>query len=203
MDIDALNKEKIRPITLYKSLKTGYLKDGKKQSQVMKRFGYIQDKDLSNKEYQTYYNPIDKKLLFNVNGTDVMNPRDIGTDLYLASGFLKNTNRYKESDKAFKQAKNKFQPKETSLTGHSLGHGIVSGIAGKNDKVFTLDGAYTLGQKTRDNTQAYRTQGDIFSTFRDNKVQTLRNPNASTFILPVDNLRSHNVSNIKGSKIII
>lgn len=203
MNIDALNQERIRPLTLYKSLKTGYLKDNKKQSQVMKRFGYIQDKDLSNKEYQTYYNPTQKKLLFNVNGTDVKNPRDLGTDAYLASGFLKNTNRYKESDKAFKQAKSKFQPKETALTGHSLGHAIVSGISGKNDKVYTLDGAYTLGQKTRTNTQAYRTQGDIISTFRDSKVTTLKNPNKSTFLLPLDNFNSHNVANIKNSKILV
>ena len=39
-----------------------------------------------------------------------------------------------------------------------LGHAVASGISSKNDKVITLDGAYTLGQKTRPNTTHYRTQ---------------------------------------------
>jgi hypothetical protein len=47
---------------------------------------------LSNHNQKVYYNPTERKLLYNVSGTH--NISDIGTDIYLALGGLKNTNRY-------------------------------------------------------------------------------------------------------------
>ena len=53
--------------TLFDVLSNGY-KDKKKKSKNLG--GYVMDEQLSNKHYQTYYDPKDKqKLLFNVTGT--------------------------------------------------------------------------------------------------------------------------------------
>jgi len=78
---------------------------------------------------------------------------------------FKESNRYKQSHKALRDAKTKYSVDNAVVSGHSLGHAVASGISSKNDKVITLDGAYTLGQKTRPNTTHYRTQGDLNSTF--------------------------------------
>ena len=55
--------------------------------------GYKLDKELSNHNQQVYYNPDHKKLVVSVAGTH--NLRDWGTDIFLGSGKLKDTNRYK------------------------------------------------------------------------------------------------------------
>ena len=76
---------------------------------------------------------------------------------------------------------------------------MASGISSKNDKVMTLDGAYTLGQKTRLNTTHYRTQGDLVSSLSSGKnTVTLQNPNGQQGFI-----KAHNIDNIKGQKIII
>jgi hypothetical protein len=68
---------------------------------------------------------------------------------------FKESDRYKQSHKALRDAKSKYAIDNAVVTGHSLGHAVASGISSKNDKVITLDGAYTLGQKTRPNTTHY------------------------------------------------
>jgi dienelactone hydrolase len=130
---------------------------------------------------------------------------DIGTDLYLAVGKLKDTNRYKEADKTLKAAKQKYNPETTSVAGHSLGGSIASYAASKNDKVTTLDKGATIAQKTRSNEQALRTQGDIVSLLNANSkhMTTLKNPNYRTGVRVYDALNAHNVSNIKDSGILI
>ena len=81
-------------IKLYDALKSSY---GDKQAKDhLTQAGYKYDSMLSNHNQQVWYNPNEKKLLYNVAGTH--NLTDWGTDAYLLAGKLKDTNRYKEAD---------------------------------------------------------------------------------------------------------
>jgi len=205
-----------KKVSLYDALYASYnLKEGKK---LMKRQGYYLDKKLSNDNERIFYNPKQNKLLFTIAGTH--NYNDWLTDAKLMAGNLKNSNRYKEADEKLKMAKQHYNPLQTSITGHSLGSAIAQGIGKKNDKITTLDGAYTFGQKTKGD--AYRSQGDIVSLLGSNTkhMTTLKNKNfieshknllaGSTFgaiggLIGAgkDILNSHNIENIKDQKIFI
>jgi len=152
-------------INLYDAINSSY---GDKTSiRKIENKGYIKDNSLSNHNESVYYNPQSKKLLYNVAGSH--NAHDwLVTDVGLALGRLKGTSRYEEAERVLNKAKAKYNPKETTLTGHSLSGAIVNGIANKgtNDKVYSLNGAYTIGQQTRNpnsNFHNYRVEGDIVS----------------------------------------
>jgi len=87
-----MNDAKIdRPksITLYDSLRVGYIPSENKKAQEMRKYGYEIDKGLSNENQQVYYNPTDKKLLYNITGSH--NIQDwVNSDLKLALGINKN-----------------------------------------------------------------------------------------------------------------
>jgi hypothetical protein len=189
-------------VDLYDVLKAGY-KDKNKQEHTLKKFGYERDKSLSSENHQAYYNPTNKKLVFNVSGTHSIS--DWATDAYLGAGHLKDTTRYKEADKMLKKAKEKYKPENTSVVGHSLGGSIAGYISSKNDNVYTLDKGATIGQKVRNNEHAYRTSGDIVSALNvgSKHMTTLKNPNLTTGVLPIDILNSHNVDNIKNKSIFV
>ena len=165
--------------------------------------GYKLDKELSNHNQQVYYNPEHKKLVVSVAGTH--NLRDWGTDLYLGLGKIKDTNRYKEAKNIYDKAKNKYNPLQASAVGHSLGSTISNYIASSNDKAIGLDGGYTIGQSSRNNSKQYRSNGDIVSALgaSNSNMQTLKSPNIRTGIGLIDALRSHNVSNIQNQGIKI
>jgi len=189
-------------IKLYDALKSSY--GDKRSQQQLKNAGYNYDSMLSNHNQQVWYNPNTKKMLFNVAGTH--NLKDWGTDLYLAFGKLKDTNRYKEAKNILNEAKKKYgNDIETKISGHSLGGAVSQYIAGKNDKVYTLDKGATIGQKTRSNENAYRTSGDIVSALNANstRMNTLNNYNKSTGFIPMDILKAHNVENIKNEEIFV
>jgi len=185
-------------LSLHDALKNSYkpLHDSKR---MMLNRGYYLDKKLSNHNEQIYWKPTEKKLLMTIAGTH--NIRDWGTDVYLALGKIKDTNRYKESDSILKQAKQKYNPKNTTVAGHSLGGTIAGYITSKagGDKAITLDAGYTIGQKTRSNTDAYRSKGDIVSLLGSGttRMKTLQNQ-------PSQNpLRAHDINNIKNEKILV
>lgn len=136
-------------------------------------------------------------------------------------GGLKDTTRYKQADETLKQAKAKYAPAETAITGHSLGGRIVQDIAKGSDKVYALDAGSTIGQSVKGgpNRNIYRTAGDVVSgtTAWNSNVQTLANPHTSK-ILPalfsadpkkiavagaIDAFNAHSVENIKGSNIFV
>jgi hypothetical protein len=183
---------------LYSALKASY--GDTRQTKKLLRNGFIEDTEFSNKNEKTFYNPTSKKLLYTVAGTHSV--KDIGTDIALAFGALKSTDRYKNADKNYKSVQKKYVGYEKTLVGHSLGSPIVSGISSAQDKVYTLDGGFTLGSKKRKNTTNYRTSGDVISVFAP-KAITLKNPNAKTGLFPIDALNSHNVSNIQKEKIFV
>ena len=189
-------------VNLYDALKSSY--GNRKSKEQLKNAGYNYDSMLSNHNQQVWYNPNTKKMLFNIAGTH--NLKDWGTDLYLALGKLKDTNRYKEADKILSEAKRKYgNDIQTNITGHSLAGAIGQYIGDKNDKVYTLDKGATIGQKTRSNENAYRTDGDIVSLLNANstRMKTLNNYNKATGLIPLDILKAHNVENIKNHNIFI
>jgi hypothetical protein len=191
-------------INFYNALKNSYA-DRKQQKTAFVKEGFVFDSDLSNHEHQVYYNPNEKKMLYSVKGTNPLSLKDLGTDLYLASGHLKDTSRFREEKANLEKAKKRYNPTNTTIAGHSLGASLSQYIAGKNDKVFTLDKGATFGQKTRSNETAFRVQGDAVSALNANskRMTTLRNPNWKTGIVSLDAYIAHDVDNIKGSKIFI
>jgi hypothetical protein len=190
--------------SLHSVLKNSY-KNPKDSAKDMERSGYIQDAGLSNDNQQVYFNPKDKKLLVSVAGTHKL--KDWGTNLWLAGGGLKSTNRYKEADNILKKAKEKYKVPNATVVGHSLGGAIASNIASKagGDKAITLDAGYTIGQKTRSNTNAFRTAGDLVSLLGANAkhMTTLKNNSIRTGIRPLDVLNAHNVNQIRKEKIFV
>jgi len=102
---------------------------------------------LSNSNQQVYYHPEQKKLLFNVSGTH--NLADVGTDIYLGLGKLKDTNRYKQAKNKLEEAKRKYNIDNAVITGHSLGGAISQYIGSKDDKIYTFNKGATLFQPTR------------------------------------------------------
>lgn len=188
-------------VNLHDALKSSY--GDKRARETLKRAGYNYDSMLSNHNQQVWHNPNTKKLLYNVAGTH--NLSDVGTDIWLAFGGLKNTNRYKEASKVLDEAKRKYGDVQTTVTGHSLGGAIAQYVGGKDDKVYTLDKGATIGQKTRSNENAYRTDGDIVSAMNANstRMTTLRNNNKAQGFLPLDILKAHDVANIKDQNIYI
>lgn len=148
-------------LNLAKVLNLGY-KTEKKQGKVMNKYGYKIDNELSNDNQQVYYNPEKKKLLYNITGTH--NLADKITDVKLAFGGLKNTERYKSAENTLQKAKDKYNENKVIITGHSLGGTIGNYIKKPTDELFTLNSGVTIGQKTKGgNAHNYRIQGDIIS----------------------------------------
>ena len=183
-------------IDLHEALKYSYADKGK-QMNAFKQQGYNYDSMLSNHNQQVYYNPTERNLIVNVAGTH--NLSDVGTDLYLAAGKLKDTNRYKEANTIFKQAKTKYSPASTKVFGNSLGGTIAGYIAGANDKVYTHNKGATIGQKIRPNETHYRVKGDLVSAFNSfsKGTKTLSNP----YWLKGDAYSAHLVDSLKNKKI--
>jgi len=187
--------------SLYDSLKASY---GNQESQdTLSKFGLKKDPSLSNHNEQVYIDPVKHKLLYSVAGTH--NLSDIGTDLYLAVGHLKDTNRYKEADRVFKEAKEKYKGYKTTVVGGSLGGTIAGYVAGADDKVITHNKGATIGQKVRGNETHYRTSGDLVSLLNANATHTvnLHNPNHYSGSLIKDALNAHKVDNLKNEKIFV
>lgn len=176
-------------VSLHSVFKAGYQKKHKQEGALIKQ-GYTYDKELSNHNQQFYFNPDTKKLITNVSGTH--NARDWGTNLMLATGRLKKSKRYKEAHSSYDKARTKYNPTESTVTGHSLGGAIASGIGKGSDKIVTYNKGATIGQKTRKNEASYRTKYDPVSTFAQ-KTKTLSNKG----------IDPHAVSNLKHEKISV
>ena len=164
-------------VKLHKVLKRSYAnKDEQRKGFHEDGDDYDFDDGLSNDNQQVYYDKKKKKLLVSVAGTH--NLKDVGTDVYLAMGHLKDTNRYKEAENVLNKAKVKYGVDSATVVGHSLGGGVSQYIASSKDKVYTLDKGATIGQKTRSNENAYRTSGDAVSLLNANstRMTTLKKP---------------------------
>ncbi len=182
-----------KKIDLFDVLNSSYGDSG--ANKKLEQQGYKKDLSLSNDNQTVFYNPKEKKMVFSVAGTH--NLSDVGTDVYLATGNLKSTNRYKSAKKTLDKARNKYKPSNVVVTGHSLGGAIAQYVAKKEDKVVTFNKGATIGQKTRKNETAYRTKGDIVSIFsqKQNIVKNKKNM--------FDVLGNHNLTNIKKKRIFV
>ena len=90
-------------LSLYEGLKNSY------NPQKTLGKNYILDDKLSNDNQQVYVDrKKNNKLLFSITGTRLNKLQDLGTDLYLAAGKLKDTNRYKEAESTLQKAKKKY-----------------------------------------------------------------------------------------------
>ena len=191
--------------------------------------GYILDKELSNHNEQVYYKHKtngEKKLLYTVAGTH--NLLDVGTDISLGLGRLKNTKRYKEADDILTKAKQKHRVGKATVAGHSLGGSIAGYIAGNDDDVYTLDKGATIGQPVKQNENAYRYKGDLVSILNKNStnMNTIYNNNEryhdllnntlstshSGYLMgpfrglinaPISAYKAHDIDRIKNQKIFI
>lgn len=183
-------------VELYDVIKQGYKKNPKLD-------GFILDKDLSNRNEQAYYNPTEKKYIYNVSGTKSLN--DWGVNMFLGAGKLKSTKRYLDAHKGLRQFKEKYKVNNVVVSGDSLGGAIVKNIASKGDKVHTFNKASVIGSKSRSNQTDWRVSGDPISfldKYRKN-TKTLENTNYQTKIKPIDMYKAHLPSNLKGRNIKI
>ncbi len=122
--------------------------------------GYEFLPEYSNRHNQAYLHKENNRILFNVAGTHEMG--DWGTDIMLAAGRLKSTDRYHQSKELLDAAKREHGT-NADIYGHSLGGSIAGYIAGKDDTVHTLDKGATFGQQIRENEIAIRREGDLVS----------------------------------------
>ena len=160
-------------IQLYDLLKQSYEPLNNSSLKKFEDLGYQLDTSLSNKNNKVFYNQAQNKLIFIVKGTNPTSAQDIYTDVALSFGRLKNTDRYKDSDKRLKQAKQKYGVSSALVVGHSLGAIISKYIAGSSDKVVQYNSASVIGEKPRDNVTSYRTSGDLVSLLNKNTSITL------------------------------
>ena len=189
-------------VELYDVISAGY-KDPKHQKNTLAKHGFIRDDSLSSHNNQVYYNPTQKKVIYNTTGTH--NLKDWGTNFYLGAGHLKNTTRYKEAHKGIRDAKTKYQGYNVMATGDSLGGAITRGIASKGDKIYTLNSASTIGQKTRTGENNFRVNHDPVSILNANSkhMKTIKNQNMITPSKLLNGYLAHVPSSIKHSGIKI
>lgn len=86
---NASNNPLSKRLSLYDTLRVGYLPSENQQGKEMAKYGYVIDKKLSNDNQQVYYNPETKKLLYNVTGSHTIGDW-VNSDLKLALGIRKN-----------------------------------------------------------------------------------------------------------------
>jgi hypothetical protein len=185
-------------VQLYDVIKSGYDKKNRLEKQ-----GYFKDNELSNHNKQVYFNPDKKDLIYNVSGSHTI--KDWGTNLYLATGNIKKTNRYKEAHQGIRQAKQKYKVDGVKISGDSLGGTIAGYIGGKNDKVTTLNKGSTIGQKIRSNENGFRVENDIISSLNANSkhMKTLHNQNIKSPFTSVNAYYAHIPDSIKNHNIKI
>ena len=182
---------------LYSTLKNGYSKNKKDLN------GYIFDRNLSDHNNQIYYNPTNKRLVHNINGSNSLHDWVDNAKLAVGYGF-KESNRYITSHKKLRQAKEKYGVGTATVTGHSQSGFTAGMISGKNDKVLTLNKAATIGQKVRNNERHFRTK-DMVSLLNSNSKHTinLKPDNKQSILKPVNAYNNHLVDAIKNKKILL
>lgn len=189
---------KVKRLTLHRALKIGYLRNERKQSKRLKRFGYRIDNELTTGNYLTAYNPVTNKVIFVDNGTNPTSVRDLYTDVAgIGAGRLTSTSRYKTDYTAYLKAKEKYKDVPVTLVGHSLAGSLVSEMAQTGDRAIAYGAPYT---KKKENVYSYRTAGDPFAVFNSN-ARTL--PNPAGLVERLNPIQPHNVANLADKAIFV
>ncbi len=192
-------------LPLEKGLDVSYQTDMTKSQKDLSPYGYVLNKDLSSTENKVFYNPYTNKVVLSVAGTNPLSPRDIGTDLYLAFGGLKQTQRYKESEAVVNKVREQYPKAKKVLIGHSLGSSIISAIAKPNEKVLgfgTGSGLVTPKQsplekryRTAYDPLSYTSGAQIIPSYIPPKKGNLRSQQKVDY--PQGILPSHSYQNLK------
>jgi hypothetical protein len=200
---------KPKKLKLGKILKLSYEPNEQRRAKVLKRFGYILDKELSNPEHIVAYNPFAKDLLYVPRGTElkhggnIFDNRDLQTDIILGAGGLKQTKRFEEEKNTILKAKKKYGEDRVIFAGHSLAGGLLNqmpvDVITERDKVITYNAPIL---KSRKNATNYRTQGDIFSVFNPTAT-TLPNDNPISARLGDYLLKAHQLENLQSENIFV
>ena len=181
-------------------LKNSYAKP-EQQKDFGKDQGYVFDDELSSGNQQVYYNPNNKKLMLSVAGTHNLN--DVGTDVKLLFGGIRDTKRYKEASNVLDSAKNKYGVDNALLIGDSLGGSIVSKLGSNKDKIYSYNKGQTFGDTTGSNENAYRSGGDLVSFLGSGSgIKTIGSGSVLNNGLR-DYMGAHKISNIKDEQIFI
>jgi len=188
-------------------LKIGYFRNPDKQAKRLKRFGYVLDKELTNKERMVAYSPYTNKVIFVENGSQFNPIQDVNqfredwlnNITTIPTGSFAYTPRFTDAKSAYLKAKKKYEGKKFELVGHSQSAVTVNELAGNNDTGVTYNGAF-LKQKDNPNVTNYRTKNDLVSAFANpNDMRTLSQPN-----LPPQNFyQAHGIENIRNVPIFI
>jgi hypothetical protein len=151
-------------LNLYDGLKASY-KSNEEADQIMKKYGYELNSNLSDAESKVYYHPKTKDLLMSFRGTkNLLN--DVPTDAALAFGQIRNTDRFKRTNDTYLKAKDYYDESTTHLIGHSLGAGLASAVGRPEDQIFTYNkghGLFDPATKNKTNETHYRTPTDLVS----------------------------------------
>lgn len=93
-----------------------------KDDEVLFSQGYEIDKELSGKDWTTYYNKNTGKSTIRYRETDPTNIKDLGTDLLIGLGIQGLGSRFKRAEKVYDKATKKYGGKSNvDVIGHSLG----------------------------------------------------------------------------------
>ena len=178
------------PLNLQTALKSSYLTK-EQSSSLLQKNGYTFDKEISNNTTRVYYNPEQNKTLMTVRGTkNWLN--DIPTDLTLLVGgtpLLKTTDRYKQTENVYKEAKKKYSG-GISILGHSLGGSLSNALpTDEKDRVYNYNkGVSVLSQNTKKNELGLRSQSDIISLLSTNQKHTVNFGGINLNLLQAHNL---------------
>lgn len=198
---------KLKKLSLYKSLKIGYLRDEKRQARKLKRYGYVLDRELTTNQHLVAYSPYTGKVLFVNNGSST-NPltdtnqfiKDWRSNIAnVPTGTFTYTPRFQEAKSTYLKAKKKYgEETPFKLVGHSQAAISVNELAGSNDKGYTYNGAL-IKQKNNPNVTNYRTKNDLVSAFANpNDMRTLLNSSSSQ-----NPIAAHNIENIQNLPVFI
>jgi len=159
-------------LELKKFIDASYTSKNKKK-EVDKIGDYILDKELSTDRNRIYYNPITKKAIHTITGTD--STKDWGNNLLIPTGLYQFSKRYKSSEKTQREANNKYGKENISLITHSQSGNIAQRLANKGligDENITLN-PFIIGTHNKD-LKVIRAKGDVVSaltkTTKNDKV---------------------------------
>ena len=196
-------------VDLKDAIDASYL-DNEGAEKHLRGYGYNLDHLLSDHESKVFYHPQQDKLIISYRGTS--NLDDIKTDGSLAIGKLKETDRYNRSKKTYDEAKKKYNKKEATITGHSLGGSLASAIGNDDDFIHTYNKGRNLSNETKNkkNEKSYKTNHDVVSIL-DNQAQIIPNKNSyygfsyfvPSFLKPLKVVDDHGTHNLRDRNIFV